>query len=125
MEQRDNERLRKRTHLVMCAVFVMFILFFKMVNSTSLIDAIYIICSYTYGPLLGLFAFGLLTKRRVNNRWVPYVAVASPLLCYALDWWIGRSFGYHFGYELLMLNGLLTFCGLWLSNGKQLSHEAM
>ena len=125
MEQKDNELLRKRTHLVVCAVFVLFILFFKMVNSTSLIDAIYIICGYTYGPLLGLFAFGLLTKRRVNNRWVPYVAVASPLLCYALDWWIGHSFGYHFGYELLMLNGLLTFCGLWLLNDKRPCHDAL
>ena len=114
--QKDNERLRKRTHLGMCAVFVLFILFFKMVNSTSLIDAIYIICGYTYGPLLGLFAYGLLSKRGVNDRWVPYVAVASPLLCYAIDDGVGRMTGYHFGYELLMLNGLITFMGLYLSS---------
>ena len=114
--QKDNERLRKRTHLGMCAVFVLFILFFKMVNSTSLIDAIYIICGYTYGPLLGLFAYGLLSKRGVNDRWVPYVAVASPLLCYAIDYGVGQMTGYHFGYELLMLNGLITFMGLYLSS---------
>ena len=113
--QKDNEQLRKRTHLAMCAIFVLFILFFKVVNSTSLIDAIYIICSYTYGPLLGLFAYGLLTKREVNDRWVPYIAVASPLLCYAIDYGVGQMTGYHFGYELLMLNGLLTFVGLYLS----------
>ena len=94
---------------------LLFILFFKVVNSTSLIDAIYIICSYTYGPLLGLFAYGLLTKRSVNDRWVPYIAVASPLLCYAIDYGVGQATGYHFGYELLMLNGLLTFVGLYLS----------
>ena len=115
-EQKDNELLRKRTHLAMCAIFVLFILFFKVVNSTSLIDAIYIICSYTYGPLLGLFAYGLLTKRSVNDRWVPYIAVASPLLCYVIDYGVGQATGYHFGYELLMLNGLITFVGLFISS---------
>ena len=115
-EQKDNELLHKRTHLAMCDIFVLFIVFFRVVNSTSLIDAIYIICSYTYGPLLGLFAYGLLTKRSVNDRWVPYVAVASPLLCYAIDYGVGQATGYHFGYELLMLNGLITFVGLLISS---------
>ena len=110
-----DEGLRKRVHLVMCGVFVLYILLFDMVNSTNLIDAVYIIVSYTYGPLLGLFAYGLLTKRGVNDRLVPYLAVASPLLCYLLDWGVGRVTGYHFGYELLMLNGLLTFVSLWLT----------
>jgi hypothetical protein len=96
-------------------IFVLFILLFRVLNSTSVIDAIYILCSYTYGPLLGLFAFGLLTKRAANDRVVPYVCVASPLLCYVLDVAIGQLTGYRFGYELLMLNGLLTFCGLWFS----------
>ena len=117
--QKDNELLRKRVHLAMCAVFVLFILFFKVVNSTSLIDAIYIICGYTYGPLLGLFAYGLLTKRPVNDRLVPYIAVVSPLLCYAIDYGVGQTTGYHFGYELLMLNGLITFVGLYLSSKMQ------
>ena len=115
-KQKDNEPLRKRAHLAMCAIFVLFILFFKVVNSTSLIDAIYIICGYTYGPLLGLFAYGLLTKRAVNDRWVPYIAVGSPLLCYAIDYGVGQMTGYHFGYELLMLNGLITFVGLYLTS---------
>ena len=75
----------------------------------------YILCSYTYGPLLGLFAFGLFTRRRVADRWVPFIAVCSPLLCYATDWAAQRWAGYHFGYELLMLNGLITFAGLYLS----------
>ncbi len=114
-KQKDDEQLRKRVHLVMCAIFVLFIVSFKVVNSTSLIDAVYIICSYTYGPLLGLFAYGLLTKRGVNDRLVPYIAIASPLLCYAIDYGVGRMTGYHFGYELLMLNGLLTFGGLWIT----------
>ena len=84
------------------------------VGSSSVIDAIYVLCSYTYGPLLGLFAFGLLTRHTVNNRIVPYVAVASPLLCFAIDKAVGAATGYHFGYELLMLNGAMTFAGLWL-----------
>ena len=114
-QQPDNEQLRKRTHLLMCVVFVLLVLLFRTVNSTSLIDAVYIIVSYTYGPLLGLFAYGLLTRRVVNDRLVPWIAVASPFLCYAIDSVVGRWTGYHFGYELLMLNGLLTFAGLWLT----------
>ena len=114
-ERAADEALRKRVHLLMCVVFVLFILLVKAVNSTSLIDAIYIIVGYTYGPLLGLFAFGLLTRREANDRLVPWIAVASPLLCYALDYGVGQWTGYHFGYELLMLNGMLTFLGLWLT----------
>jgi Na+/proline symporter len=119
-ERPADETLRKRIHLMMCVVFVLFILIFKAVNSTSLIDAVYIIVSYTYGPLLGLFAFGLLTKGAVNDRLVPYVAIVSPLLCYAVDWTAGELTGYRFGYELLMLNGVLTFSGLWLTHHRQL-----
>lgn len=112
-ERADDERLRRKVHQVMAVVFVVFILLFRVLNSTSVIDAIYILCSYTYGPLLGLFAFGLLTRRQTNDRLVPYICVASPILCYLLDVSIDTLTGYRFGYELLMINGLLTFCGLW------------
>jgi Na+/proline symporter len=114
--QPDNELLRKRMHVVMCFVFVLFILLFRAVNSTSLIDAVYILASYTYGPLLGLFAFGLFTRWQPNDRFVPYICIASPLICYALDSTAQHIWNYHFGYELLMLNGLLTFGGLWLTH---------
>lgn len=115
--RKDDERLRKRAHLGIAVVFALFILAFRVVNSTSVIDAIYILCSYTYGPLLGLFAYGLLTKRSVNDRVVPYVAVASPIVCYVLNDAVAHATGYQFGYELLMLNGALTFAGLWLLSG--------
>ena len=115
----DDERLRHRVHIGMAGVFVVFILLFRLLNSTSVIDAIYILCSYTYGPLLGLFAFGLLTKRQANDRYVPYICVLSPLLCLAIDTQTYQLTGYRFGYELLMLNGLLTFCGLWLFPAKK------
>jgi Na+/proline symporter len=117
-ERQGDERLRKRVHILMAVVFTVLILMVDAVNSTSVIDAIYILCSYTYGPLLGLFAYGLLTKRGVNDRWVPYIAVASPLICFALDKTVASTTGYQFGYELLMLNGLLTFLGLWLTARK-------
>lgn len=110
----SDEWLRKRMHILMCGFFVIFILLFKWLNSTSVIDAIFILCSYTYGPLLGLFAYGLFMKGGVRDRYVPYVAVASPLICYAIDRSVFTLFGYQFGYEMLMLNGLLTFIGLFL-----------
>lgn len=114
--RQDDERLRRRAHIGVALVFIGFILAFKALNSTSVIDAIYILCSYTYGPLLGLFAFGLLTHRGVRDRYVPYICVASPLICLLLDNIVASTTGYKFGYELLMLNGLLTFLGLYLLN---------
>ena len=113
--KRDDVRLRKRMHLVVAVVFMLFIIAFKAINSTSVIDAIYILCSYTYGPLLGLFAFGLLTRRGINDRWSPWVCVASPIVCLAVDTITTRLTGYEFGYELLMLNGAFTFVGLYCS----------
>lgn len=111
----DDESLRRRAHLWVSVVFVLFVLLFRLVNSSSIIDAIYVMCGYTYGPLLGMFAFSLLTRRSVNDRMVPYIAVASPLICFAVDTLTACFTGYRFGYELLMLNGLLTFTGLWVS----------
>ena len=111
-----DEHLRRRAHVGIAVLFVLFILLFKMLNSTSVIDAIYILCSYTYGPLLGLFAFGLFTRCKPQDALVPYIAVASPLLCFALDNVAQEVWGYKFGYELLMINGVLTFVGLCLSS---------
>jgi len=118
-ERAGDERLRKRAHVGVALVFMLIILAVDAVNSTSIIDAIYILCSYTYGPLLGLFAFGLFTRRATRDRLVPYIAVASPLICFAIDKAIASTTGYRFGYELLMLNGLLTFLGLWVSGCKR------
>ena len=110
----EDETLRKKVHLAVALVFMLFIIGFGALNSTSVIDAIYILCSYTYGPLLGLFAFGLMTHRKVNDRWVPWICIASPLICFAIDTLTMQLTGYKFGYELLMLNGALTFAGLAL-----------
>ncbi|MBR2238264.1 MAG: sodium:solute symporter [Prevotella sp.] len=111
-EKADDERLRRRVHLLICLLFVLVIVAFDMLNNRSLIDAIYTIVGYTYGPLLGLFAFGLFTRWQVRGRWVPLVCVLSPLLCYVISTLSEQLWDYHFGYELLLLNGLLTFVGL-------------
>lgn len=114
---RENEvRTRRIVHVGVAVLFVGIIMLFRAVNSLTLIDAIYTIASYTYGPLLGLFAFGLITKRKADDRRIPYIALASPLLCYGLQAYTAHAFSYHFSYELLMLNGLLTFTGLWFTS---------
>lgn len=112
--RQDDERLRRRAHIGVAVVFIGFVLAFKALNNTSVIDAIYILCSYTYGPLLGLFSYGLITHRPTCDRLVPYVCVASPLLCLLIDNAVASTTGYKFGYEMLMLNGLLTFLGLYI-----------
>lgn len=114
-QREGDEQLRRRAHIGIAVVFGLFILLFKTLNSTSVIDAIYILCSYTYGPLLGLFAFGLFTRRKPCDKLVPYIAVASPIVCFALEKTATQCWGYKFGYELLMINGLLTFMGLYAS----------
>lgn len=114
-QREGDEQLRRRAHIGIAVVFGLFILLFKTLNSTSVIDAIYILCSYTYGPLLGLFAFGLFTRRKPCDKLVPYIAVASPIVCFALEKTAIQCWGYKFGYELLMINGLLTFMGLYVS----------
>lgn len=114
-QREGDEQLRRRAHIGIAVVFGLFILLFKTLNSTSVIDAIYILCSYTYGPLLGLFTFGLFTRRKPYDKLVPYIAVASPIVCFALEKTAMQCWGYKFGYELLMINGLLTFMGLYAS----------
>ncbi len=115
LEKPKDERLRRKTHIAVAAAFVLCIMAFRLVDSSSMIDAIYVLCSYTYGPLLGMFAFSIFTRLSVRDRAVPFIAVVSPLLCFALDKTVAHYTGYRFGYELLMLNGLLTFAGLYIS----------
>lgn len=114
------ERVRKITHLGISIVFVACILIFEAIDSQSVIDTIYTLASYTYGPLLGLFCFGLFTKLRPRDKYVPYIAILSPAICYIIDILTFNATGYKFGYEMLMFNGFLTFMGLTaLSLGKK------
>ena len=106
-------RLRKRVHMGMAVLMGLVIFVFNLLNNTSVIDAVYTLASYTYGPILGLFAFGIFVKAQVKDRYIPLVALVSPVLCFVLDCnsqsWFG---GYSFGYELLIMNALFTFAGL-------------
>ncbi len=118
-EAKKAKRTRLRVHLMISVLFVIIILVFKAVNNRSVIDAIYMIASYTYGPLLGLFVFGLFTRRMPRDKYVPYICIASPLICFATDYLVNYYTGYLFGYEMLMVNGLITFIGLWISSARQ------
>lgn len=108
--------VRKRVHIGFTALMFFAILFFRWINDQSVINAVFVIAGYTYGPLLGLYAFGLFTKMQVKDKWVPYLAVAAPLIAYIIsknsqEW----LWGYKFGFEVLILNGLLMFFGLYLA----------
>ena len=113
LEKEEDEKTRKRVHLGVMVAFVLVTLVFNAIGSGSVMDLIYTLVSYTYGPLLGLFAFGMFTRRQPQEKYVPFIAIASPLICYMIDVVVLQWTGYQFGYELLMFNGLLTFVGLW------------
>ena len=111
--EKKSKNIRIGVHLGISLVFIAIMLIFKAINNTSVIDAIYIIASYTYGPLLGLFAFGILLKgRNTNDKYVPYICVFSPIFCFALNETLKNTIGYQFGYELLIVNALLVMIGL-------------
>ena len=112
LKENEAVRIRKITHIGISTIFVICILIFEAIDSQSVIDTIYTLASYTYGPLLGLFCFGLFTKLKPRDRYVPYIAIASPVVCYMIDILTFNVTGYKFGYEMLMFNGLLTFMGL-------------
>src|SRR6056297_3136775 len=115
MEEKPLRRLRKKVHVGMSIVLVIIILVFNAINDRAVISALFTVAGYTYGPLLGLYTFGLFTKYKVRDKWVPLVAVISPVLCYFLSYFSEELFnGYKIGFELLIINGILTFAGLWL-----------
>lgn len=105
---------RKMVHLGMSLVLLLVITGFQMINDESVIKSLFIAAGYTYGPLLGMFAFGILSKRTSNDRWIPLICVVSPLFCYVLKDISLSIFDYTFGFELLILNALVTMLGLLL-----------
>jgi Na+/proline symporter len=125
LSEKSGTRIRYIVHISIAVVFFVCILIFRSLNDRAVIDKLFTIAGYTYGPLLGLFSFGLFTKRNVLDKATPYIAVLSPIICYLLSKYSVELFnGYKFGFELLLLNGLLTFCGLWLfSSGKTSGKE--
>jgi hypothetical protein len=118
-DEARKTRVRHQVHLGFALLFLLLVMGFKWIDDPSMIGLILKLAAYTYGPLLGLFAFGLLTRRQVRGPWVPWVCLAAPALCFLLDANQARLLGgYQIGLELLLLNGGLTFAGLWAVSQK-------
>ena len=119
-EEAEVSRIRKKVHVGMAVIMGLVIVAFYMLSNDSAINAVYALASYTYGPILGLFVFGIFMKNKVRDRYIPIVAILSPVLCFILqkksEDWLN---GYQFGFELLILNAFFTFVGLLLLTKKE------
>ncbi len=118
-DEKKRIRLRYVVHMCIALVIILVIIGFRVINDQSVISTLFTLAGYTYGPLLGIYAFGLFTRYRVKDRFVPFLAVLSPALCYVISI-VDRQLlnGYNFGFELLILNGLITFSGLLIIRRK-------
>ena len=126
MTEKAKTKTRYKVHIAIAIIFFICILVFRSLNDRAIIDKLFTIAGYTYGPLLGLYSFGLFTKRQVNDRITPFIAVLSPVACYFLSMYSEELFnGYKFGFELLLLNGFLTFMGLWIFSHKASEFKKM
>jgi Na+/proline symporter len=115
LSEKEKIRIRTRVHIGISIVVLLVILIFRAINDEAVIQQLFTIAGYTYGPLLGLYAFGLFTKNAVKDRWVPLVALLSPVFCYGLSTFSETLFnGYRFGFELLIINGIITILGLFI-----------
>ncbi|MCX6258401.1 MAG: sodium:solute symporter [Bacteroidia bacterium] len=115
LSEQTKTRIRYIVHICFAVLLLLIIIMFRAINDRAVIDKLFTVAGYTYGPLLGLFSFGLFTKFEVKDRFVPWVAVLSPIICYIISDYSSQWFGgYKFGFELLILNGALTFAGLFL-----------
>ncbi|MDT0552361.1 sodium:solute symporter [Urechidicola vernalis] len=124
IDQKNSEeeqiRIRKRVHIAFSLVLIVTILVFKyFIANESVIAKIFQFAGYTYGPLLGLYAFGLFTKQKVNDNAVPYIAILAPVLTILISIYSKKSFGFDFGFFVLVLNGFLTYLGLFLFRKKK------
>ncbi len=118
-DSKKKERFRKNIHLIVALSFLIMVIIFKMINDNSMIGLILKMAGFTYGPLLGLFAFGIFTKYKVEDKLVPFVCIAAPIISYFIDAYQSQIFGdFKIGLELLIINGVLTFVGLWLIRKK-------
>ncbi|HHB52357.1 MAG TPA: hypothetical protein ENK75_04860 [Saprospiraceae bacterium] len=109
---------RKYINLGMSAIVFSVILIFNSINKDSVINELFKVAGFTYGPLLGMFSFGLFSKIKVKSKLIPIVVIISPVLSYFINQ-ISPAYGYHFGFEILLLNGLITYFGLWIIRHKE------
>lgn len=118
-EEQKRQRIKKLVHLLFSALLATVILIFHAISNESVVVAVFTVAGYTYGPILGLFVFGMFSKRIVKDRWVPLVAIISPVSCFFISKYSEWLFhGYKFGFELLILNGIITLTGLWIFSRK-------
>ena len=113
-EKNKQEALRKKTHILVSIALILIIILFYELLDQSVITGLFTIASYTYGPLMGLFFFAIFVGKKVHGKWIPVVSVLSVAISYALNYYMPIYTDYHFGFELLGINGLITFLGLWL-----------
>ncbi|MFA5533509.1 MAG: sodium:solute symporter [Mariniphaga sp.] len=117
--EKKRVRIKKQVHLTFSGLLILVILLFRAINNESVVVAVFTAAGYTYGPILGLFIFGIFSKRQVCDKWVPMVAFLSPVICYVISKNSEVLFhGYKFGFEILILNGLITLLGLWLLSNR-------
>jgi len=117
----EQKKLRKRIHVLFSVILVVVIILFDTIfTDVSVIWELFKAAGYTYGPLLGLFAFGILTKKHIRDNYVWIIAIVAPILSYLMNMYSETLFyGYKFGFEILIVNGLLTFLGLFLISKKR------
>ena len=94
------------------------IIVFNIINNQDAISAVYTLASYTYGPILGLFCFGMFSRRNVHDKWVPLVCIAAPIICFFVRYALLHGLGYVMSFELLLLNAALTILGLFALSRK-------
>ncbi len=121
--EKKQENLRKLFHIGFSLVLILVIVGFKyLIKDDSVINKLFVFAGYTYGPLLGMFGFGILTKLKVNHLVIPFIAIASPFLTFLISYLSSTYGGFEFGFFVLLLNGAITFLGMWLASffsGKQ------
>ena len=116
---KNDDKIRRKVQALLTLLFLVMLVALQILSSDAVINLVYKLASYTYGPLLGLFFFGILTRRKVRDRATPFVAAAAPLICLAVNLLGKRFLGFDLGFSLLVVNGLLTFAGLWVFSKKE------
>jgi solute:Na+ symporter, SSS family len=118
-EESKRQRIKKRAHVLFSVLLIVVILVFRAISNESVVVAVFTVAGYTYGPILGLFVFGIYSRKKVKDKWVPLIAITSPVICYFISKYSEVLFhGYQFGFELLILNGLITLLGLFIVSEK-------
>jgi Na+/proline symporter len=118
-------KIRHTVHLAFAAILLLVIVIFKLINNDAVINNLFTWAGYTYGPLLGLYSFGLFTNKKVKDKFVPLICILSPIVCILLnDNSVALFNGYKFGFEMLIVNGAFTFIGLWVIREKHTKFES-